>query len=323
MSDNDQFGYFGRENTQEFLTSEEELMNILYSTHPVDLPAFFFPDKGCDEEDLNSFEKEFQNELPILEWEVNSQPDSQVVEHSNFNGEEEEKESTSTTLPQSFDSEGDKNPDGPGRGRPKKDMTKTPEDLKKAVYNWLVKEIKKIQRSIEKDNESLQNKGGARKRDDKPRTKIIRLVKKIPDKILKTLVSIGDYKHTSPDRLFEAYSVALSGLMNLLGIYNLHLSESNDVASCEHSVTLLKFAVIHFPKSKVEALTSCSSMSFVNGFNVQVLLKDRDSTSVKKLKKQMDNNHIVRLLFSLAYELLKDHLEFQDSLKILFDLTQL
>jgi hypothetical protein len=238
-----------------------------------------------------------------------------------------EKHTVSATLPQSSDSSGDDKDDSDsqrqGRGRPKKDMSHSPKKLKRIIYDWLVSEMREIQKSIDEDNSLFQNKGASRKRDDKPRTKIIRLVKKIPDKILKTLVSVGDYKHTSPDRLIEAYRVALCGLISLSSMYNLQIDESNGLTSMFDFVILIKFGAIHFPKSKIELMTKSFAMSVANGFNVQVLLKDRDSTSVKKLKMQMENNEIVRLLFSLAFELLKSHTEFQDSLKILSELTQL
>jgi hypothetical protein len=238
-----------------------------------------------------------------------------------------EKDTSSATLPQSSYSDEDDKDDSDSqrqrRGRPKKDMSHSPEKLKRIIYDWLVFEMSLIQKSIDEDNSLFQNKGVSRKRDDKPRTKIIRLVKKIPDIILKTLVSVGDYKHTSPDRLIEAYRVALCGLISLSSIYNLQIDEPNGPTGMIDLVTLIKFGTIHFPKSKIELITESSAMLDANGFNVQVLLKDRDSTSVKKLKMQMENNEIVRLLFSFAFELLKSHTEFQDSLKILSELTQL
>lgn len=73
------------------------------------------------------------------------------------------------------------------------------------IFNWLILTIGYIE-VVE----------GVRKRDDKPRTKLIRLVKKIPDMILKKLVSVGDYKHKDLNRLSSSYKKAFLGLIDMM-----------------------------------------------------------------------------------------------------------
>lgn len=167
---------------------------------------------------------------------------------------------------------------------------------------------------------NLEEKTGDRRRDDKPRTKIIRMVKKLADWILKKLVSVGDYKHKEKDRLLEAYTTAFDGFLNLLKYWNLELILNSVVCQSDNrNLDVGRFASICFPASKVSTIAhdlSCAS-------EIKNMLKIRAGTSVKQLKEQVKVNIMTKFLFQLAFEMVKDFDECSNSVRLLEELRQL
>ena len=161
-----------------------------------------------------------------------------------------------------------------------------------------------------------------RKRDDKPRTKIVRLVKSLTSVILKKIVSVGDYKHTDVQRLRVAYLTAFTGFKNINRLVNPGATEfDSQLSDVLVDSTLEEFISIHYPKKKVESLTL--SKTALQTSETSILLKERNCTSVKKLKTQMGNNKMLRLLFQFASKLVSGCPEFPKSAQILVELAEL
>lgn len=173
---------------------------------------------------------------------------------------------------------------------------------------------------------------GTRRRDDKPRTKLVRLVKKIPDMILKKLVSVGDYKHRNLGRLSSSYQKAFLGLISLLqsisnnGIAMYTNTQADTLRTFMEDLEILddmalcQFCGIKFPKQKVRKV---SGLYGVDGDIIKQILKSRDGTSVKQLKNQLNENRVLRPLFILANTLVSDDTEFPKSTQILRELSML
>lgn len=176
---------------------------------------------------------------------------------------------------------------------------------------------------IEDEAKEETEKEDTRKRDDKPRTKLIRLCKKIPDFLLKKLVSTGDYKHEDLERLLVAYQTAFEGFISIVLFRNPDSGDFNElVNSLEGGDDLLMdFSTIHFPERKVRALSS--DLLKLDETHLQKLLQARDSTSVKKLKEQMEHNRIVRYMFKLALNIVGEDNEFPMTTGILMELAKL
>ena len=167
------------------------------------------------------------------------------------------------------------------------------------------------------------NTDSIRKRDDKPRTKIVRLVKGLTSAILKKIVSVGDYKHTDEQRLTTAYKTAFTGFININEIVIPGVAESiGQMVSLQvESTAFEEFMCIHYPKNKVESLATGSSVFITSA--VSVFLKERSSTSVKKLKAQMSQNKMLRVLFEFASKVVGENSDFPKSAQILTELSEL
>jgi hypothetical protein len=158
----------------------------------------------------------------------------------------------------------------------------------------------------------LEEPVGPRRRDDKPRTKIIRLLKKLPDRLLKLLVSVGDYKHKDSARLAQSYNTAFQGFLNLLQYWNLDLVFNSLVSSSvSKEVVSIRFASICFPKQKVSTVADeLSVTSEVHEF-LSMFHEIRNGTSVKQFKAQTEVNPLINDLTKLAFHMVKD--EFEES----------
>lgn len=206
------------------------------------------------------------------------------------------------------------NGDRARRGRPRDNLNKTPDELTLLLKSFLLKELNKIEKAIQDEGEV------DRRRDDKPRTKLIRLIKKVTDVFLKNLVSVGDYKHKNPQRIAESYKRALLGLIDSMLCFNHNNKLFRQLKSSfdsSHDETLVAFASMHFSKSKV--LTLSESLQ-VSETYVKELLKNRDGTSVKKFKLQVQSNVCVGPILELVLALIGDREDFPISLDILHQL---
>ena len=83
----------------------------------------------------------------------------------------------------------------------------------KQLLQIICKKLLEAFRSIETRSEKVGNQ--ARNRKDVFRCLIYRAISKIPYWILKELVSVGDMKHSSPERLYKSYEKALNGFMEI------------------------------------------------------------------------------------------------------------
>ena len=83
----------------------------------------------------------------------------------------------------------------------------------------------------------------------------------------------------------------------------------------------MDFSAIHFPERKVRALSNYSLK--LDETHIQKLLQARDSTSVKKLKEQMEHNRIVRFMFKLALSIVGQDNKFPKTTGILMELAKL
>ena len=214
-------------------------------------------------------------------------------------------------------SDTDSNKSNSRRGRPKQEKSITIEQLSDYIIKELYQEMVRIEREY---HESLDEKStDSRKREDKPRTKIIRLIKRIPNLLLKKLVSIGDYKHADSSRLSESYRKAFEGLKLLLQFFNLidvHRSIFN-----EENFALIAFCGIAFPLKKICKVASFENICSEN--EIKDLVKGRNGTSIKKLRALNSKNPMYQVLLKFTFETLRHFSELQHSLSLLQKLANL
>jgi hypothetical protein len=141
--------------------------------------------------------------------------------------------------------------------------------------------------------------------------------------LLKKLVSTGDYKHEDLERLLVAYQTAFEGFISIILFNNPDSGDFSELVNMLESGDdlLMDFAAIHFPEKKVRTLSS--DLLKLDETHIQKLLQARDSTSVKKLKEQMEHNRIVRFLFKLALNIVGEDNEFPKTTGILMELARL
>ena len=185
---------------------------------------------------LTSHEEIFENIPELISDEDNKEIQNQESTIS------EVKEITEDTL-LSVDS----NESNSKRGRPKKNLSSSTEVICEIITKKLSQEMIKIEEEFVKSSNSQGS--DSRKRDDKPRTKIIRLIKKIPNFLLKLLVSVGDYKHKDPSRLTTSYKTAFEGLVRLIEQVSLGYLLST-VSTGAAADELIRFCGIVFPAPK-------------------------------------------------------------------------
>lgn len=231
------------------------------------------------------------------------------------------------------------NPEGGNRrGRPKENKNLSPASLHLFITSELKKHMLKIEKEINgksdfntslnsllnllsvSNNLTLESPEEDRKRDDKPRTKIIRLIKKIPSIILKKLVSVGDYKQTNVEKLLRAYTKAFEGLKNSSEYINLHQLFSRQIESLSIGTNVLMFSSINFPSKKVKSVAKYLSAS---NELTNKLLSGREGTSVKQLRIQIQKNYMIKDLIIFAYACLESSSEFPRSLRILGELLSI
>lgn len=204
-----------------------------------------------------------------------------------------------------------------GRGRPRHKKEIPTEDLLVSFINFLVSKFSKIEKSAEEDSGNQTS----RNRDDKPRTKIIRLCKTLPTFFLKLLVSVGDYKHSDAARLNESYEKAYDGFKNIIKCLNLTDSLRTDLCNLKWS-NILALGAIAFPMEKV--CTVAKYRDEGDRASIESFMAGRQATSVKKIKEQIEKNPMFSLLFKVTFKALEEKSEdFPISMRILEELATL
>jgi len=143
---------------------------------------------------------------------------------------------------------------------------------------------------------------------------------KIPNFLLKLLVSVGDYKHSDPSRLSNSYEKSYSAFTNLLK----YVERIDLLKTCSDSVQIshfLYFCGICFPHEKVLAVARFNCIS--NEIEMKKIMEEREATSVKKLKIQIQKNPMFKVLIQFSFELLKNNSQFPKSLSLLEGLVKL
>ncbi len=203
------------------------------------------------------------------------------------------------------------------RGRPRKDKFLSKEEIFSKFQAHLLKKFRSFEKSAREDSGSTTS----RNRDDKPRTKIIRLCKTLPTFLLKLLVSVGDYKHSEAARLNESYVKAFNGFLDIITYLNLNASLSAHLESMPYSHVLC-FAGIAFPKSKVTSVATLRDEG--DKISVNSFMDGRDATSIRLIKRQMEKNSMFKILFKVAFQSLREYAgEFPICMNILEELANL
>lgn len=234
---------------------------------------------------------------------------SEESDFHTFEGEPEDSEQEEEKVPQGPIKNESSFPGLPKKGRPKKDMTKSPQELVAILKQRIAGELNKI----EAKNEVI-----SRRRDDVKRASLIRVVKKIPDFILKAVVSKGDYKHEDVDRLLSSYKVAYGGFTSVLNLFESTADTPITSSDAACLTSFREFCVIHFPTKKINKLASRLLDS--EGDITTSMKKAKLASSVKQLTEACSDNMVLRTLLLLARELTQDMSEFSKCQEILNDL---
>lgn len=211
-----------------------------------------------------------------------------------------------------------KSSNGNSRGRPKENLEISPEDLLKFITLKLTNCLKKI--------ETRENRVGneTRNRADVIRCAIYRAISKVPLWILNKLVSVGDRKHSSPERLHESYSKAANGF---LSIYEYLLATSSDptIVLKSNLATVdtytLKFSAIHFPMAKVIIVANRffkNACDYVKDYSIE-----KSNPSLKKIAVLKQNNDVLEHLINFAKTIALQHGGFEKCVKAFDDLQSL
>jgi hypothetical protein len=215
-------------------------------------------------------------------------------------------------------SNGSQSSNGNSRGRPKENLNISSEDLLKFITQKLTNTLKKI--------ETRENKVGneTRNRADVIRCAIYRAISKVPLWILNKLVSVGDRKHPSPDRLYESYSKAANGF---LSIYKYLLATSSDATIVLKSNLAavdnytLKFSAIHFPMAKVSNVAIKffkHTSDYVKDYSIE-----KSNPSLRKIAVLKQNNDVLEHLINFAKTIALQHGGFEKCVKAFDDLQSL
>ena len=135
-------------------------------------------------------------------------------------------------------SEGKKKRD---RGRPRKNIEATPESVLKFIIDFLKEELVDI--------ESTSGLSSDRKRVDTTRTRLVRMMKKIPYILLVKLNAKGDYKSDLPSKYSQAY-------LKTFKHFNMAVRATNYYCDAEIPESLEGFLTLYFPDEKATIASS-------------------------------------------------------------------
>lgn len=178
----------------------------------------------------------------------------------------------------------------------------------------LLKQMSKI--------EGKTDEGISRKRGDATRCAVYRALSKVPLWILTKLVSVGDRKHRSAERLYRSYSVAYSGFINIQSLLFQRKSDASILNTSGAIVndTLIDFSAIHFPQGKV--VTIALECYNARG-NIDDLFIAKKNPSMKTIEALKSNNEVISPLIEFVLRVVEQDGTLPKCTKALLDLKNL
>ena len=231
------------------------------------------------------------NDFPLISMEEDNSTDIISEELKISSVEEEQKQQSSSNLTSNNDeNEGERR----SRGRPRKIIDTSEQQCYEMIEKYLVSEMTQIE-------EETRISSTDRKRVDTLRTRLVRLLKKVPQELLTYLNAKGDYKSPFASKYVEAYRKTFNMAVRAFHYGSFHSTPQSFDG----------FVTLYFPDEK--ALDSCADK-----INAQKMIDLKAGTSVKKVRQLAELNPWVGFLIEIALKIISDkNLQVPNSFEIL------